>query len=101
MKAVVHILALALLGCVVACSLTASTAWMLGFATQTQAAVVGLQGGRLALVYHAPSLLQPGLIIGSEPAVPSARTFLLPYVVRGRRAMVSIPLYVPCSRPPS
>ena len=84
-----------LAACLAAYSVTVSNVWMLGFGTKGSAGVVALHSGRLAFVYHAPSFLEPGPIVGTEHAVPTARNFLLPYARSGRRAVVSVPLYLP------
>jgi hypothetical protein len=72
-----------------------SSAVIVGYGTTTRAAVVAVHSGRVAFIYHAPSYLQPGLIAGREPAAATARNFLMPYAAMGRRAIVSIPLYLP------
>src|SRR4051794_7413887 len=78
-----------------AATATTSSAWLVGYGTRKRAVAVALHTGRVACVYHSPSFLNPGPIVGSERAAPTARNFLLPYVTNGRRAVVSVPLYMP------
>ena len=84
-----------LAACVIAYPFTVSTVWVLGYGAETRAAAVGLHSGRVAVVYHNPTFLDPGPFAGTERAEPSAQNFLLPYVTTGRRTMISIPLYIP------
>src|SRR3954463_2411689 len=84
----------ALVVCMIACLLTTSSAPFLGYGTQSRAVVVALHSGRIAFIHHAPSYLAAGPLVGIEPSAPSARNFLLPYATSGRRAIISVPIYI-------
>ena len=72
-----------LAACAASCLLTVSTARLLGYGWGTRAAFVGLHGGRVLLLYHAPSFFKRGPIVAAERVAPSARDFLLPQIKKG------------------
>jgi hypothetical protein len=81
--------------CVAAYAVAGPSKLLLGYGAHSRAVVIALHSGRIALVYHSPSFLDGGWIVGSEDGSLTARNFLLPYVQGGRRAIISIPLYFP------
>jgi len=74
---------------------TISTAWMIGYGWEKRAAIITIHSGRIAFIYHAPSFLKRGMILEADLETPSFRNFALPYTMVGRRAILSIPLYIP------